>query len=251
MTISRVPDLAGYQLRLEGFEGPLDVLLRMIEQREMEVSELSLVAVTDGFLQHVEAIHEAPPQLLADFAGIASRLLVLKSRALLPKPERDDEPDEDVDDLATQLREYQRVRRMADRLHEVDDVGWRSFSRPVLDVDRAVNIRLVLPPANSLHRAFVRVLDRQPAEPEIAPIRRVISVVEMAQRFVGALARARRARRFAELVNVSDRHETVAGFVALMALWNRHTLHVEQQQLFGEIYVSGDPSPSSASDSEE
>lgn len=250
MTAGRAPALANYQLRLAGFEGPLDVLLRMIEQRQMEVSELSLVAVTEGFLQYIDELQDASPQLLAEFAGIASRLLVLKSRALLPKPETD-EPDQEVDDLTAQLREYQQTRRLAARLREHEDAGRRSFQRAVTDTQRTVSIRLELPTVDALYRSFAVALDRQPSQQEIAPIRRIVSVAEMAQRFVRTLVRSRQTQRFADLVHIGDRQETVAGFVALLILWNREALHVHQERLFGDISVTGKPSLPAALDSDE
>lgn len=239
MTATKGATLSQYQLRLSGFEGPLDVLLRLIEERQMEISDLSLVAVTDGFLAHLEGLEDPPPQLLAEFVGIGSRLLVLKTRALLPRPEVD-EPDEDVDDLAAQLREYQRARNLAGRLRELNDTGWRSFARTAPPPGRQVNVKLDLPPADDLQRAFLHALSRQPEEPTIAPIRRIVSISEMAGRLLRSVMTAATPRRFRDLVPSGDRHEVVAGFIAMLSLWSRRELQVEQDDVFGEILI-GDP----------
>ncbi|HAX25783.1 MAG TPA: hypothetical protein DCX80_12210, partial [Chloroflexi bacterium] len=88
--------LIGYQLRLPSYEGPLDVLLTLIERERMDISDLSLVSVTDGFIAYIEAMNNPPAVLLAEFVGIATRLLVLKSRAMLPRPAVTDE-EQDLD----------------------------------------------------------------------------------------------------------------------------------------------------------
>ncbi|MGH9174365.1 MAG: segregation and condensation protein A, partial [Vicinamibacterales bacterium] len=121
-TNGTTPTLAGYQLRLPSFEGPLDVLLGLIERERLEISDVSLVAVTDGFLGYIAQLDDAPPALLAEFAGVAARLLVLKSRALLPRPEVVEE-EVDIDDLAEQLREYQRAKQAAESFRSIERAG--------------------------------------------------------------------------------------------------------------------------------
>lgn len=237
MTVTRsAPSLAAYQLRLPSFEGPLDVLLSLIEREQLEISDLSLVTVTDGFLRHVEALTDVPPTLLADFLGVAARLLVLKSRALLPQAEEADE-EEEVDDLAAQLREYQRMRNVARDLADAQSALWRSYPRLAPPPARPTRVTFALPPIQSLGQALVRVLSRQPLEPEPVAMKRVVSVTEMAARLVSSVLRSGRPRPFLDLVNRADRDEVVAGFIALLALLRRRQVEVQQEGLFGEITI--------------
>ncbi|CAN5546839.1 ScpA family protein [soil metagenome] len=237
MTTDTAPmTLASYQLRLPSFEGPLDVLLSLIEREKLDISDLSLVTVTDGFLAHIDALEDATPRLLADFLGVAARLLVLKSRALLPRPEVH-EAVEDVDDLAEQLREYQRMRNVANGLGEAQVALWRSYSRSAPPVARPTRMMFVLPPVAHLGRALVRAIARQPAEPEPVLMRRVVSVAEMAGRLLAAITASKRSRRFVDLVSKTDREETVAGFIALLALWRRRQIDVQQDGLFAVIMI--------------
>jgi segregation and condensation protein A len=231
------PTLAGYQLRLPAFEGPLDVLLGLIERERLDVSALSLVAVTDGFLEYIGALHDPPPLLLAEFASVAARLLVLKSRALLPRPETV-EPEPDVDDLAEQLREYQRAKQAADAFRDLADSGSRSFGRPPATNLLAPKIVLIAPSLAHLRRALLRSMTRARAEPELAVMRRVVSIGEMAGRLREGLARVRSGARFRDLLRAGDREEIVAGFIALLALWRRGEIAVRQERLFGDIHVS-------------
>lgn len=218
------------------------MLLSLIEKEQLEISDLSLVAVTDGFLAHVNAMIDVPPGLLADFLGVGARLLVLKSRALLPGPE-DDETDDEVDDLAEQLREYQRMRDVALGLGEAQSAIWRSYPRTAPPPTRPTRVTFELPPVQNLGRALVRVLARQPVEPEAVVMKRVVSVAEMAARLFSSVIGSGRPRRFLDLVRRSDRDEVVAGFIALLALWRRRQVRISQDGLFGEITIEpGEPS---------
>lgn len=227
--------LSDYQLRLPTFEGALDVLLSLIERERLDISDLSLVQVTDGFLVYIDELTDPPPALLAEFAGIASRLLVLKSRALLPRPlEAEEEPD--LDDLAAQLREYQRAKQAADMLRSRHESGARTFCRNRTMLGIPARALLVAPPVGHLSRALRRTLARSRPAPQVAALTPLVSISEMLVRFRERLC-LRRNWRFYDLVGVQDRSETIAGFIALLALWRRGEINVSQSNVFGEIHV--------------
>ncbi|CAN5802696.1 ScpA family protein [soil metagenome] len=234
MTASPNVAISSYQLRLEGFEGPLDVLLQLIERQQLDISNLSLIAVTDGFLAYIDQMSNPPPRLLGEFIGIAARLLVLKSRSLLPRTPVT-EPEDDVDDLAARLREYQKVKRLAAGMLDSQQSGWRSFGQQSGAPDQQINVILETPDPGVLMRLFLRAIARQPTVPDIAPIRPAITVADMARRLLSHGIRHGRRFRFFEVVSPSNRPETVAGFVALLSLWARGELHISQNELFGDI----------------
>lgn len=227
--------LEGYQLRLPSFEGPMDVLLALIERERLDISDLSLVAVTDGFLAYIEAMDRPPAALLAEFAGIAARLLVLKSRAMLPRPPATEE-ELSADDLAQQLREYQQMKLVAQSLRETHEQGLRSFSRPPR-TDTPTRLVFVAPPVASLKRAFARSLARMVPDAQVAPLRRIVTIGEMLDRITANLNRLRRPRPFRELIESADRESTIVGFIALLALWRRGDIDVHQDGLFTDIEV--------------
>lgn len=231
------PTLANYQLHLPTFEGPLDVLLGLIERERMEISDLSLVNVTDGFLAYIEALDDAPPTLLAAFAGVAARLLVLKSRAMLPRPEVV-EPEPDLDDLAEQLREYQRVKQVAASFRDLQHSGQRTFVRLSSGDLPAPTIVLVAPPLGHLRRALARTLGRIRPEPEVAALRRIVTIGEMLDRLRNRLTHVRQRIVFREMVGSTDRDELIVGFIALLALWRRGEVEIEQDGLFSDIHVA-------------
>lgn len=228
--------LADYQLRLPSFEGPLDVLLSLIERERLDISSLSLVVVTDGFLAHTAALDNPPPTLLAEFATIAARLLLLKSRALLPRVIVA-EPEEDADDLAEQLREYQRMQRLAQALRETESRGMRSFVRPLAPPDSlpAPRITLLRPPLAHLQRAMRRVQEREMRLPSTVQLRQRISIGQMAQAVRDALRRGSGRPPTLHDIAGYSRERLVAGLIACLALTRRGEIDIEQIEPFGEI----------------
>src|SRR5918992_2135242 len=104
-----MPPAVQLQLRLDAFEGPLELLLLLIEQRKLPITQVSLAQVADQYLAQIHAMPELDPDLLADFLAIGGKLLLLKSRALLLTEEPDSEAEEVASDLAERLAEYRVV----------------------------------------------------------------------------------------------------------------------------------------------
>ena len=115
------------QLRLDTFEGPLELLLLLIEQRKLPITQVSLAQVADQYLAQVHAAPELDPDLLADFLAIAGKLLLLKSRALLLTEEHDPEVEQVATDLTERLAEYRVFRAAAEALRELEQRGGRTY----------------------------------------------------------------------------------------------------------------------------
>lgn len=229
--------LDDYQLRLEGFEGPLDVLLRLIERERLAIADVSLVAVTDGFLAYVRDLRDAPPLLLAEFASVAGRLLVLKSRSLLPRPPAAID-EQEPSDLARQLTEHRALRDVAIALGELDRLGLGSFPLGAA-VQRPAepDIRIARHPPLALANAIRRRLAGSlPVKPMPARTR-VVSLAEMVRRLVERLQGASSIRFCDVLSSASARDEALAGFLAVLVLIRRKVAHVDQSDLFGPIEI--------------
>lgn len=237
VNIASVSVIQGYQLRLPVFEGPLDVLLRLIERNQLEITDVSLVDVTDQFLSYVAALSETSPGVLAEFTQIASRLLLLKSRSLLPTTRtEDDEPE--PDDLTQQLLVYKSVRDAALMLDKRQKQGLQAYGRPPSAGDWGNSTESLLPmPATVLVNALKRCVARHAPDPGAYRPRPVISLADMTRRIVDRLRRRGHTRFTSLLSRAPDRHEYVAGFVALLTLWKQRTVEVWQEEHFGEIEV--------------
>ncbi len=160
-----------YTVHLPGFEGPLDLLLNLIEKNQMEITSISLVAVTDQFVAYLRIWDEPPLPRLAEFVAMAARLLLIKSRSLLPRQIRqdaleDDDPLDDAEELAQRLREYQLAREIARSLRARELAGLQSFTRSTRLVDADMMLtwappKLVGLNVNALAAVFKRVLTEQ------------------------------------------------------------------------------------------
>src|SRR5919204_6310599 len=121
---------AQLQLHLEAFDGPLELLLSLIERRHLPITQVSLAQVADQYLAQVHALPQLDRDLLADFLAIAGRLLLLKSRALLLTEEPDPEVEEVASDLAERLATYRVFRAAAEVLREFEQRGERTYPSP-------------------------------------------------------------------------------------------------------------------------
>ncbi len=120
-----------YQIHLPVFEGPLDLLLQLIEREKLDISVVTIASVTDQFLAYVRQLEEVQPNILADFLVMAARLVWIKSRILLPQPSQGDEEEEEdpAEALARQLKEYKRFKDAAKMLREIEERGFHTYSR--------------------------------------------------------------------------------------------------------------------------
>jgi segregation and condensation protein A len=116
---------------IEGFEGPLDLLLTLARNQRVDLARISILALAEQYLAYVEAIRRTRLELAADYLVMAAWLAYLKSRLLLPDPPRDDEPsaEELAGDLALRLRRLEAMRRLAQHLSERDRLGRDVFAR--------------------------------------------------------------------------------------------------------------------------
>jgi segregation and condensation protein A len=237
---------ASIAYRVAGFEGPLAVLLRLIEREELDITAISLAQVADQFVAHIAAQPGSDPGVLAEFAAVASRLLVLKTRVLFPRPpvqpDREREED-DADDLVRQLREYRQFKGVAAALAERDGIEGRTFF-PLELPDRALTgatAEVTLAPVRAfdLVRVVQRRLARQPATPRLLALAPRISVGEMIGRLVEGLRSLPAGElRFSRAIPAPrTRIEIVTTFMAILELVRRRRAEAVQEVPFGEIIV--------------
>lgn len=232
--------LANYQLHLPGYEGPFDVLLRLIERNQLEITDVSLVAVTSQFLEHIAGMTEAPPAVIASFTTVGTRLAVLKSRSLLPRPETTDD-DDGPSELTRQLLEYRLAKDASEFLNTRFVQDLRSYARvtpaPVDPELRRASERLATYPVTTLVSALRRRLTVTPRPPTFVPARKVVSLRETVGRML-ELTGLRRRVAFAEVVaDYRSRTEVATAFLGLLVLMRRRVIVAAQADLFGEIQL--------------
>lgn len=229
------PTLDAYQLRLSVFEGPLDVLLRLIEREQLPISQVSLLAVLDQFLAFTRQLESSRPEVVAEFAVIAGRLSLLKSRALLPRPAKS--PDEaDVPDLVRQLEEYRALKHAAAVLGERQQSGLGAFGRGEgVSAPDAESLPLPPQPPSALARAMKRWLSRAPVARLDVPTLAVVTLGEMTARVLSALT-VHKELPFARVRQTCvSRQDVAVAFLAILTLLRRQQIAAVQEEVFGPI----------------
>lgn len=232
--------MEGYQTRLPTFEGPLDVLLRLIERQKLEITQVSLVEVTDQFLLFIADLGADDTDLRADFTAVGSRLTVLKSRSILPRPPvTDGEDDVDPEGLVQQLRAYQEIKRVGARLGERFAAGETLYGHqgidPVIRVARDQAMPLMTYDASVLWRALRRRLSTVPAAMSNVIQRRTVSIRDMIERVLDLTTGGRTVRFSTIVTRCQSRSDASTAFLAVLVLIRRRSLDAVQQGLYGEI----------------
>lgn len=228
-----------FQFQLPVFEGPLDLLLQLIEKEDLDVTAVSLVQVTDQYLSFLRSAEQIDAIALAEFIAIGARLLYLKSRALLPRPGVDEEPEEEIgEDLVRRLREYQRFKQAAGVLREIEERGLRAYPRlappnnlPLPTGLDGVTLELLL-------NIFQEVLAREPEEeqePQGVVERHTVTVGQKVRELSEALQRGKRLSFRTFISSCLTRVDVIVAFLAVLELIKAVQLSAEQDTIFGDI----------------
>ena len=251
--------LSAYQLRLPVFEGPLDLLLQLIERRQLDITTVSLALVTDQYLEHLRDGTGIDPEQLSEFIAVAAKLLLIKSMALLPQPQRplvEQPPPPDPTDLTERLRAYEAIKQTVGFLKQREDAGLRSYPHvPPTCVHPAGNCRAetgVSPDARSV-RGNGHGDGRVPLPVDTLLVafrkttsRRVEQVVEVARdawsvadaiRWLLQMLRGSGWISFQRLVSGFGRARLVAAFLALLELCRQGRLRASQEAPFADVLV--------------
>lgn len=232
--------LTDYQLHLPQFEGPLDVLLRLIERSQLTINDLSLVGVTEQFLAYIRAMDgQAPPQVIAEFTAVGARLTLLKSRSLLPRPPKD-EVDEDPSELTRQLEEYRRFKEMAQALAERTALGIACFGMENARVTwhDPQPARLARYEPAILVRVIRRRLSALPRPTTLLRQRPIVTLPQMVDRIISFFHRGTEFSFGAVLATCQGRSEAATAFLAMLVLHRRRIITARQGELFGEIRLA-------------
>lgn len=229
------------KIRIEQFEGPLELLLELIEREKLSITDISLSTVTEQYMSFLTELADTNPDELADFLVIASKLLLIKSKILLPELVADDE---DEQDLAIQLKMYKEYYEASKVMQSILAQKTFSFSRQ----KPAVSITPVFNPPHELHASLLHGLFKEILEdvqhivdlPK-RTLRRTISLQEKIQS-IHALITKQAQTSFTKLFSqASTRMEVIVTFLALLELVKQRVVVVKQDARFDDIQVETNP----------
>lgn len=227
------------QVQIEQFNGPLDLLLQLIEQQQMDITQIALATVTEQFLQHVKTIQTINPTQLADYLSVAAKLLVIKSKAILPTLELDKEDEEIAIDLEAKLLLYKKFKEAAKLLKTYDNRRRQSFTR---DTTFAEKINFYPDPdvsADTLHQSILGILKQLEEINNLpkATVKEAISIQEKIASLQTLLSEKIQTKLSDLLSTAKDKTEVIVTFLALLELIKQRILTVEQEQIFSEIII--------------
>lgn len=232
-----------YSIHLPEFEGPLDLLLQMIERAELDITRMSLAAVADQYLEFISKPGNIELSSLADYLVMAARLILIKSRSLLPRPEEEQEleVEDSAEALARQLREYKMFKQIAQQLREREQKNLHLFPRrapaPRPTVTRPAKISGLT--FTALYNALRHTIEANPDMPAgttLEPMR--LSIHHRIERIRELTATMERVA-FSELLEQArTRIEVIVTFLAVLESLKRKLISVKQDGMFGEIFVT-------------
>ena len=245
------PQQEKYTVHLPTFEGPLDLLLHLIEKRQMEITAVSLVLVTDQYLAYLQQWkeEELPLANMASFISIAVRLLYIKSQSLLPHTAREEENTnmesaaEMAEELQRNLSEYKIAKEIAHILRQREEAGLQTYGRSGLLAGIETQLSwtpptLVQMEASKLANAFRRLLELQAKETQNGEVFMPVARVRVSERIAEISSRLQ--ERPLILLSEVLEHETsrfviIVTLIAILEMWKWRRINIYQDDLFGPI----------------
>lgn len=238
--------------KLESFEGPLDLLLHLIEKNKVNIYDIPIAEITEQYLAYVKQMEEESLDLVSEFLVMAATLLDIKARMLLPKEEKEEIPEEDPRaELVERLLEYKIYKCMSTELKDMEMGTEKLFYKvptipkevaqyetPV-DLDRLLNgVTLT-----ALQNIFQSVMKRQ--RDKVDPVRSSFGTIKkesvsLEQKIVSVMEYARKHRAFSfyEMLQCqTDKTEIVVTFLAVLELMKLGKIHLIQESLFDDMVI--------------
>lgn len=234
-----------YEVRLEVFEGPLDLLLHLIKQNEIDIYDIPIAQIADQYLQHLYLMEQLDLDVAGEFLVMAATLMEIKSKMLLPPDptaQQDEEPADPRAELVQRLLEYQRYKEVAEKLRDWETERQRLFVRGAGEYTEGYELPVVLADvrADDLLDALRRLLaDVGEGAQQVTSIARRRVTVRLRMREVWRKVCARPEGLLFQQLFEGDRsvEEIVMTFLALLELLRLGKVGVRQQGLFAEIHI--------------
>ena len=230
-----------YTVHTSVYEGPLDLLLDLIERAELDITSVSLASVTDQYLAYIKGLAQINADEISAFLVIAAKLLQIKSEALLPRPPARAAGEEDMGrSLVDQLKLYKRFKEIGGWMSARQQANLRTFLRvapppkvePKLDLSNLTLEKLVV----AASEAFAKDRDKQPLGVIIAPPR--VTIREKIDMIAKVMKEVERSSFRALLDPGASRLEIVVTFLAMLELVKRYRIHAHQEDLFSDIEIN-------------
>lgn len=232
--------MSEYKIKLEVFEGPLELLLHLIEKSKVDIYDISVTVITEQYLSYLKTMEKFNIEIASDFLVMAAKLLYIKSRMLLPKPsivQDEEETDDPRKELIERLLEYKKFKMLAQQIEEKMVIRSRYFTRPPqefvtnyvlpvgLKVDDLIAALATLWESNAGDMALIK--------------REEISVQDKMTDIINLLHHSKGTINFSDtIIRSGSKSEVVSSFLALLELIRLKRVEIMQEYSFGPILLS-------------
>lgn len=227
-----------YQVKIEKFQGPFDLLLQLIKKEKLDVTELSLAQVTDEFLIYINQAKEIEPEELANFLEIATKLLLIKSRFLIPVALEEEEEEEE---LVEQLKIYQQYAQATKEIEKIASQSRQAFSRDKIFFDQqchfSQDLKITKEVLRKYFKDFVDFLSDQVKIDQKTIKRKIVSLKSKIKELLDNL-KIEKEVNFNNLIEKKEHSEKIVLFQAALELMRRHQIVIYQKGLWQNIIVS-------------
>lgn len=227
------------QLKVKNFEGPLDLLLNLIEARQLDITTIAIAEVTEAFLQYLKQLEKIDPTSLADYLQIAAKLLVIKSKAILPTLEIEEEEEDAGFDLEGRLLLYKQFKEVAKYLKTLDNKRKQSFTRSItfeqkisFFPDPNLNVK-------DLHNNILKILNALKELDNLpkAKLKEAISIQEKIDHLRNSLSGSIETKLSDLLKTAKNKGEIIITFLALLELIKQKIFVADQEALFADVVI--------------
>lgn len=233
-----------YEIKINEFEGPLDLLLHLIKSSDMDIFDINLGEITKQYLDYIEAMEEMNLNIASEYLVMAAELIEMKSSTLLPKPEiEEDTYEEDPrETLIERLLEYKRYKEITGSFKSLEDERNQVFTKvsenlkkyASEDVDTIGDIDL-----NMLMEALQKFLTRKEEE---KPLQTTVTTKEYSvrerSREIKSLLHKKKKVSFTELFEIPRKDYVVVTFLSILSMCKKQELEIKQENNFEDIYLS-------------
>ncbi|MCS0672303.1 segregation/condensation protein A [Cytobacillus firmus] len=242
-----------YNVKIDAFEGPLDLLLHLINRLEIDIYDIPVSEITEQYLIYIHTMKELQLDVASEYLVMAATLLAIKSKMLLPKHEEEEledefgmEMEEDPrDELVERLIEYRKYKEAAEELKEREQDRSLMYTKPPADLSEYVNdlqnekadLNVSLyDMLGALQKLLRRKKLQRPLSAKVA--RQEIPIEKRMSEIVDQLRDYKGRKKFTDLFPISDREHIVVTFLAVLELIKRKEIQVEQDRNFSDIFVA-------------
>jgi len=233
-----------YQVKINEFEGPLDLLLHLIKKDNIDIYDINIKDITEQYLNYINEMEELNLNIASEYLVMAAELIELKSRMLLPNEdiEEDEEEIKTKEKLINKLLDYQKYKEMVPKLKDLEEKRSNFYTKTQSDLREYNDGQMIIQgdiTLSDLLEAYAKFLERKNKEKPLATkITKKEYDVKVREKQIKDVLRTKKKVKFEELFDVNEKSYIVVTFLAILELAKKQELYIKQSKPLDQIYLS-------------